>query len=150
MVNKVILIGRVGKDPEVRSFDTGVKKASFTFATSEYFKGRDGNRSEQTEWHNVVVWRNLADIVERYVRKGSMLYLEGRIRYRSWEDPSGAKRYTTDIECDVLRLLDKKGDAPDNAYSGYGNAGQSAQPQAPAASQPAGNDIPEPVDDLPF
>lgn len=147
MVNKVILIGRVGRDPEVRSFDAGVKKASFTLATSETFRNRDGQRSEQTEWHNIVLWRNAADIAERFVKKGSLIYLEGRIRYRSWDDASGNKRYTTDIECDVIRLLDKKGDAEQSG-------GYTAQPAAPAPAQvtpqqPVQNPADDP-DDLPF
>ncbi|MBQ5997008.1 MAG: single-stranded DNA-binding protein [Bacteroidales bacterium] len=151
MVNKVILIGRVGRDPDIRAFDAGAKKASFTLATSETFKNRDGVRSEQTEWHNIVLWRNAADIAERFVRKGSMLYLEGRIRYRSWDDASGNKRYTTDIECDVIRLLDKKGDGPQPGgvqppVGGYN------QPQ-PAAATPQNTapiSLPEEPDDLPF
>lgn len=155
MVNKVILIGRVGKDPEVRSFDSGVKKASFTLATSESFRSKDGSRSEQTEWHNIVIWRNLADIVERFVKKGSLLYLEGRIRYRSWEDASGQKRYTTDIECDVLKLLDKKGDTQGD-FSANASASSYSAPSAASATPSftatpiANGDMQEPVDDLPF
>ena len=151
MVNKVILIGRVGRDPDIRAFDAGVKKASFTLATSETFKNRDGGRSEQTEWHNIVLWRNAADIAERFVRKGSMLYLEGRIRYRSWDDASGNKRYTTDIECDVIRLLDKKGEGPQPGGGQQPGSGYN-QPQPPVAT-PQNTDpitLPEEPDDLPF
>ena len=149
MVNTVILIGRVGRDPDIRAFDAGVKKASFTLATSETFKSRDGNRSEQTEWHNIVLWRNAADIAERYVKKGSMLYLEGRIRYRSWDDASGNKRYTTDIECDVIRLLDKKGDGTQPGGT-YNQPSTSATgPQAPVVP-PTPISLTDEPDDLPF
>lgn len=149
MVNKVILIGRVGRDPDIRAFDAGVKKASFTLATGETFKSRDGNRSEQTEWHNIVLWRNAADIAERYVKKGSMLYLEGRIRYRSWDDASGNKRYTTDIECDVIRLLDKKGEGPQPGGT-YNQPPTSATgSQAPVAT-PTPISLTDEPDDLPF
>ncbi|MBP5611889.1 MAG: single-stranded DNA-binding protein [Bacteroidales bacterium] len=158
MVNKVILIGRVGRDPDIRAFDAGVKKASFTLATSESYKGRDGNRAEQTEWHNIVLWRNAADIAERYVRKGSLIYLEGRIRYRSWDDASGNKRYTTDIECDVIRLLDKKSDGPQpeggNGSSYGGGYNRQPQPSAPVQPPVAAPVAPEASatdpDDLPF
>ena len=100
-LNKVMLIGNVGKDPEVRYLDgnspagQGRKVASFTLATSERYRDRSGEVRENTEWHNVVVWGQSADIVERYVKKGTQLYVEGRLRTRSWTDQSGAKRYTT-------------------------------------------------------
>ena len=107
-LNKVMLIGNVGKDPEVRYLEgnspagQGRKVATFTLATSERFKDRSGETRENTEWHNIVVWGQQADVVERFVKKGTQLYVEGRIRTRSWTDQSGAKRYTTEINVDPL------------------------------------------------
>ncbi|MDR3046733.1 MAG: single-stranded DNA-binding protein [Bacteroidales bacterium] len=106
-VNKAILIGRLGKDPEVKTFENGTKKASFTLATSEYYKDKEGQRQKQTEWHNIVCWRNLADIAEKYLNKGKMIYLEGKIKNRSWED-NGIKKYITEIEVSTFTMLSSK------------------------------------------
>lgn len=103
-VNKVILIGNLGKDPEVFSFETGVKKVTFSLATTEIYRNKEGQDVEQTEWHNIVVWRSLADIAEKFLRKGSQVYIEGRIRYRTYEK-DGQKKYITDIEADNLNML---------------------------------------------
>ncbi len=103
-VNKVILIGNLGKDPEVFSFDTGVKKVTFSLATTEIYRNKEGQDVEQTEWHNIVVWRSLADIAEKFLRKGSQVYIEGRIRYRTYEK-DGQKKYITDIEADNINML---------------------------------------------
>lgn len=111
MLNKVHLIGRTGKDVEVRTTDNS-KVASFTLATSERFKDRNGEVKEQTEWHNIVVWGKLADVCEKYVQKGSTLYVEGKIRTRSWDDKDGNKRYITEILASSLQLLDKKENNP--------------------------------------
>ncbi len=104
-LNKVLLIGNVGKDPDVRHLEGGVTTATFTLATTERFKDR-----EQTEWHNIVVWRQLADLAEKYIRKGSQLYVEGRIRTRSWDGQDGQKRYTTEIVADAIQLLGRRGE----------------------------------------
>lgn len=109
-VNKVILIGHLGKDPEVRTFENGSKKVTFPLATSETYKDKDGNRKELTEWHNVVCWRNLADIAEKFLRKGRLLYVEGRLRNRTWEDANGAKHYFTDVEASGFTMLGGKDD----------------------------------------
>ena len=101
-VNKVILVGNLGKDPEVRHLENGTAVANFPIATSESYKDREGNRVDQTEWHNVVVWRKLAEIAESYLKKGSQIYLEGKLRTRSWDDPQGNKRYTTEVVADTL------------------------------------------------
>jgi single-strand DNA-binding protein len=122
-LNKVMLIGNVGKDPEVRHLESGAVTASFTLATTERYKDKNGETKEQTEWHNIVCWRSLADIVEKYVRKGTQLYIEGRIRTRSYSDRDGNTRYITEINADNLQMLGRKGD-----NSGY---------QAPAAPAPA-------------
>lgn len=103
MVNKVILLGRAGKDPEVRHMDSNMSVARFPLATSEYWT-KDGTRTEHTEWHNIVAWRALAEVAEKYVRKGSILYVEGRLRTRSYDDKDGIKRYTTEILADVIQL----------------------------------------------
>jgi single-strand DNA-binding protein len=110
-VNKVILVGNVGKDPEIRHLDSGVAVANFPLATSESYLAKNGDKVESTEWHNIVVWRGLADVAEKYVTKGRQLYIEGKIKTRSWDDKDGNKRYTTEIVADVLQLL---GSRPDN------------------------------------
>lgn len=112
-VNKVILVGNLGKDPEVRSIESGAKVASFSLATSETYKTKDGQKVEQTEWHNIVVWRGLADVAEKYLKKGSQIYLEGKIRTRSWDDKEGKKKYITEIIGDTFTMLGgKRDDAP--------------------------------------
>lgn len=170
MINKVILVGNVGQDPEVRytgDASNGAKVATIRLATSERYRDRNGNLQEHTEWHSVVVWRNTADVVEKYVRKGSQLYIEGKLRTRSWEDQTGNKRYVTEIMADTLQLLGRKQDN----QQGYGQQGgyqqggyqQPAQPQqtyAPAQPQAYApvqqpvqpQDIADngPEDDLPF
>jgi len=110
MVNKVILIGNVGADPDVRYLEGGVAVASFRLATSEVYNNKNGERVTQTEWHNIVLWRNLAQIAEKYVKKGMMLYIEGRLRTRSWDDQNGIKRFTTEIYGDNLQMLSRKQD----------------------------------------
>jgi len=109
-VNKVILLGNVGKDPDVRHLEGGATVASFPLATSETYKNKSGEKVTTTEWHNVVVWRGLADVADKYVKKGTQLYIDGRIRTRSYNDKDGNKRYITEIYADTLRLLGKKSD----------------------------------------
>ena len=178
-LNKVMLIGNVGNDPEVRYLESNpqnpsanAKVASFRLATTERYRDRNGEPRENTEWHNIVVWRGNADVVEKFVRKGSQIYVEGKLRTRQWTDQTGAKRYTTEVVVDTLQLLGKRQDNPsDGAQQGYqGNYGQQPrpaqqpyqqpayqpQPAAPAAPapQPAPYQGPlpaaEPSDDLPF
>ena len=136
-VNKVILIGNLGKDPEVRSIEGGAKVASFSLATNEVFKGKDGNKVEQTEWHNIVVWRGLAELAEKYLKKGSQIYLEGRIKTRSWDDKEGNKRYITEIVGDTMIFLGKP----------VGSGGDSAPAHSPSV-EPIGSGDDE--GDLPF
>ena len=107
-VNKVILIGNLGKDPEVKKFDSGIKNASFSLATTEKFKNKSGEMVSNTEWHNIVVWGTLSDVAEKYLKKGSQIYLEGKIKTSSWEDKSGAKRYKTEIYADSFTMLGVK------------------------------------------
>ena len=107
-VNKVILIGNLGKDPEVRHLESGVGVANFSLATSETYKDRKtGERVSQTEWHNIVLWRGLADVAEKYLKKGDKIYVEGKLRTRSWQDQQGNNRYTTEIIADNMTMLGK-------------------------------------------
>ena len=140
-LNKAMLIGNVGRDPEVRYLDGqsgNAKVATFTLATTERYRDRNGETRENTEWHNIVAWRSTADVVERFVKKGTQLYIEGRIRTRSWDDQTGNKRYTTEIIADNLQLLGKKSDNPGAQQGGYQQPGYAAPAQqaAPAYSQP--------------
>ena len=151
-----MLIGNVGRDPEVRYLENGnnpqnsgnAKVASFTLATTERYRDRSGELRENTEWHNIVAWRNSADVAEKYIRKGTQIYVEGRLRTRSWTDQTGNKRYTTEVVVDNLQLLGRRsdnpggqGDAPSqggyqggqNSYGGGQTYGQ--QPQSYGQSQ---------------
>ena len=111
-VNKVILVGHVGKDPDVRYFDNDTAVANFSLATSERgYKTRDGQEvPDRTEWHNIVAWRSLAKLAENYIKKGSQIYVDGKIRTRSYDDQNGVKRYITEIFADTIQLLGKKSD----------------------------------------
>ncbi len=139
-----MLIGNVGRDPEVRYLDGqggSTKVATFTLATTERYRDRNNELRENTEWHNIVAWRGNADVCEKYVRKGTQLYIEGRIRTRSWDDQTGNKRYTTEIIADTVQLLGKKSDNPGaqqgggyQAQGGYQNPGQQ-QYQTPGVPQ---------------
>jgi single-strand DNA-binding protein len=107
-VNKVILIGNLGKDPEVRYLDNGVAVANFSLATTENYKNKEGERVSQTEWHNIVLWRGLAEVAEKWLKKGSLVYVEGKIRTRKWEDKDGNIRYNTEILGDNMTMLGGK------------------------------------------
>jgi single-strand DNA-binding protein len=138
MVNRVILIGNAGQDPEIRHLDSGVSVANFTLATNETYKDKSGERVTQTEWHRIVLWRGLAEVAEKYVKKGELLYIEGRLRTRSWDDKEGNKRYTTEVFADTMKMLGRKPD-------------QGADLPAEKAMESSGSD-PEVTesDDLPF
>ena len=136
-VNKVILIGNLGKDPEVITFDTA-KKATFPLATTEFFKNKDGQKIEQTDWHNIVCWRGLADIAEKILKKGTQVYIEGKLHTRSWEDRDGNKRYVTEVLVENLTVL---------ANRNHNNA------QDEVIHQPIEeilNENTEPLEDFPF
>ena len=107
-VNKVILIGNLGKDPEVRYLDNGVAVANFSLATTENYKNKEGERVSQTEWHNIVLWRGLAEVAEKWLKKGSSVYVECKIRTRKWEDKDGNTRYSTEILGDNMTMLGGK------------------------------------------
>lgn len=113
-LNKVMLIGNVGKDPEVRHLEGGSVVARFSLATTERYKDKNGEFQEQTEWHNIVCWRLLAERAEKFVKKGSQLFVEGRLRSRSWEDKTGQARYTVEIVADTLQILGRKQDEATN------------------------------------
>lgn len=144
MINKVILLGNVGKDPEIRHLDNNLVVARFSLATSESYKNKNGEKVTNTEWHNIVVWRALAEIAEKYVKKGSQIYVEGKIRNRSWDDKDGNKRYTTEIDCDVLQLLGR----PSGGSQGGDPGNLSMSGNAVETSDPIGEM--SPTDDLPF
>jgi len=116
MINKAILIGNLGSDPEVRYTQSGTAVANFNIATSEKWKGQDGEWQEQTEWHRIVVWAKLAEICGEYLSKGSKVYIEGRIQTRSWDDKDGNKRYTTEIVAREMKMLDSKGASSGGGY----------------------------------
>src|SRR5690606_31111811 len=104
-LNKVMLIGNLGKDPEVRTIPSGAKVANFPIATSESYTGKDGQRVEKTEWHNIVMWRGLAEVAEKYLKKGNQVFIEGKLQTRSWDDQNGQKRYMTEIVADNMTML---------------------------------------------
>ena len=137
-VNKVILVGNVGKDPETRYLDEGTAFSKFPLATSETYKNKAGERISNTEWHNVVLWRGLAQVAEKYVKKGTQIYIEGRIKTRSYDDQDGNKKYITEIVGDQMQLLSRK---PDDAgeqgggQASQGNAQGNAQSGAQGGSQ---------------
>lgn len=110
MINKVILVGNVGKDPELRHLDNERTVARFSLATSESYKNKNGEKITNTEWHNIVAWRGLAELAGKYIKKGTQIYVEGKIRYRSWDDKDGNKRYTTEIDADTIQLLGRRPD----------------------------------------
>lgn len=114
MINKAFLIGNVGKDPEIKRFDNGTK-ASFSLATSETYTPKGGEKVTQTEWHSIIAWGKLADIVERYVKKGQPLFVEGKITYRSYDDRDGNKKYITEINASNIQMLGKKEHSSDQS-----------------------------------
>lgn len=128
-VNKVILVGNLGRDPELRYTPSGVAVANFPIATSEKFKDRDGNVQEKTEWHQIVVWRQLAEIAAKYLHKGKQIYLEGKIQTRKWQDKSGQDRYSTEIVMEKMQMLGSASDGQQN--NGAGQPQQQNNAQAP-------------------
>lgn len=147
-INKVILVGNVGKDPEIRHLDNNVSVANFPLATSETYTNKNGEKVTTTEWHNIVAWRGLADVCEKYVQKGRQLYIEGKIRTRSYDAQDGTKRYMTEIYADALQMLGRKDDFQNDSAPDRSSA---------AVNEPNGNNGPldnspgdAEEDDLPF
>ncbi len=150
MLNKVMLIGNLGRDPEVRSTPSGQNVASFSLATNRKWKDRDGNRQEQTEWHNIVCWGRQAEIAGQYLTKGKQIYVEGRIQTRSWDDKtSGEKKYKTEIVCDNFQMLGSRGSGGGD-YSGGGGAGSGYSGGGGGSSPPPGDASGPDDDDIPF
>ena len=118
-VNKVILVGNLGKDPDVQYLEGNIAVAKFSLATTETYKDRAGKLVSQTEWHTVVLWRGLADLAQKYLHKGSLIYIEGRLKTRSWEDKEGNKKFATEVVGDNLIMLDKRGDG--HSYQSAGD-----------------------------
>lgn len=141
-VNKVILVGNLGRDPEIRTLESGVKVARFSLATTESYNDRNtGQRVDQTEWHNVVLWRGLAEIAEKYLRKGNQVYVEGKLQTRSYQDKDGITKYSTEVVGQNMNMLGGRSTASEASYE---PSNQSTTPPANPV------DLPEETDDLPF
>jgi single-strand DNA-binding protein len=147
MLNKVTLIGRLGRDPEFLTTNGGISLAKFTVATDEKRKNENGETFSQTEWHRITIWRRMAEVARDYLRKGSLIYLEGKIHYDSYENKEGQKVYTTEIVCDFFKMLDTR------AGSGQNSGGYQSRDAAPQSSG-SNFDTPKAVvnddGDLPF
>lgn len=165
MVNKVILIGNLGKDPEVRHLESGSVVAKFSVATNENYRDKSGEWQTLTEWHNVVVWRGLAERAERSLKKGMQVYIEGKLNTRKWQDSDGNDRYTTDVVANYMRILEKRESSSDgfsNNFPGaqdeiksYSQGGKSSGNEKevfnlPQKEKPAAQDFSGVEDDLPF
>ena len=138
MINKVILIGNVGRDPELRYTANGTAVANFSLATSRRYKDRDGNQREETEWHRCVAWARLAEIINQYAPKGKQLYLEGRLQTRQWDDKDGNTKYSTEIVIEEMKLLGGRGDAGQGGGGGGGGWNQDAGGQQGGGEQQDG------------
>ncbi len=160
-VNKVMLVGNVGKDPEIRYLEGGAAVCKFSLATSEVYKNRNGEKVTTTEWHNIVLWRGLAEIAEKYVKKGMQLYIEGRIKTRSYNDKDGNTKYITEIVGDNMQMLGKRSDdtqsaSDDSAYRRDENVPEKQDVNKSSSNNPVNNsdngftDLPTEADDLPF
>ncbi len=163
-VNKVILVGNLGADPEIKYFENGVSKASFSLATTETYTNKNGEKISNTEWHNVVLWRGLAGIAEKWLKKGNKVYIEGKLRHRSWDDADGNKKYITEIEGKEMVMLGSpnQGQGGQSSYNNQAAAAGTPSNNAAAAPAPAQNPVNSPApasgnnsandfdDDLPF
>ncbi|NNC94958.1 MAG: single-stranded DNA-binding protein [Chitinophagales bacterium] len=143
MVNKVVLVGRLGADPEVRHFDNDTSVANFRIATNESYKDKEGKRIDQTEWHSIAVWRGLAKVAEQYLKKGMLVYVEGKLKTRSWDDKDGNKRYTTEVVADNFKMLGERGGGSEGS-----DESQSQEFNSTAESKQGQKE--EYADDLPF
>ena len=155
-VNKVILVGNLGKDPETRYMPNGKAVTNFTVATSESWKDKQtGEQREQTEWHNIVMYDRLAEIAAEYLKKGSQVYLEGKLRTRKWQDKEGKERYTTEIRADTMQMLGSRSGGGEPRGDSRGDPREpmmepkSGDAKAPAAKKPAGK-FDDMEDDIPF
>lgn len=150
MINKVILIGRLGKDPVLKHFSNDNAIAEFSLATDDSYKNKEGQKVEQTDWHNIKIpTKRQAEIAEKYLRKGSLVYIEGKIRYRSYDDKDGNKRWITEIIAENFRMLDSKRDSSgggggpaDGGSNNYNQERQNTNYESPANAQPVEDDLP--------
>ena len=153
MLNKAILIGNLGADPETRYMQDGTCVCNIRIATSERFKDKSGERQERTEWHRVVLWGKLGEIANQYLHKGSQVYIEGKIETRKWTNKEGVDVYTTEIRANEMKMMGGKSDGAPRAsgasHAGSGQAAQSNKSKDPFADSPAFNDVPV-DDDIPF
>jgi single-strand DNA-binding protein len=148
-VNKVILVGRLGRDPETRYTSSGQAVCNFTMATDETFKDRSGERQKRTEWHRIVLWSKLAEISQQYLKKGTLVYIEGRLQTRQWDDRSGNKRSTTEIVATTMRMLSPRGEAVAAAAgAGVGVGTADVEAPMPEETAAAGPEITD--EDIPF
>lgn len=148
-VNKVILVGNLGRDPEMRHTQAGQSVANFTLATNERWRDKDGQQQERTEWHRIVVWGRLAEVCAEYLSKGRQIYIEGRLQTRDWEDREGNKRSTTEIVADTMQMLGKRGegggferDSGESRSAGESPSGESPSGASPSGASPTGEDPP--------
>ena len=143
-INKVILVGNLGKDPEVRYLEGGTAVAKFPLATSETYKNKEGQKVDSTEWHNIVMWRGLAEIAEKFLKKGSLVYIEGKIRTRAYDDKEGNKRYATEIIADSMTMLGRRTEDPAHSAPVAETAKQTQENPAviQTASEPGSDDLP--------
>lgn len=142
-INKVILVGNLGKDPEVRHLEGGVSVANFTLATNEYFRDKQGTRIERTEWHNISAWRGLAEMAEKYLKKGQQVYVEGKIRTRQYQDKENQTRYITEIVADEITMLGGRPHNGESPATGANSASGAAEPPQTFRQEPE-------LDQLPF
>ncbi|PLK42697.1 MULTISPECIES: single-stranded DNA-binding protein [Emticicia] len=151
-VNKVILLGRLGSDPEVRTLPSGGKVVNFSIATSENYTNRNGEKVEQTEWHRIELWENLANVAEQYLKKGDMAYIEGKIRTEKWTDQNGQERYTTRVRGTAIQLIGGRSSNAEesDAAPSYGNSNNFAPKPAPVPTPPPIEMAGDGGDDLPF
>ena len=142
-VNRVMLIGNLGKDPDVQVLEGNIAVAKFPLATTETFKDRSGKLVSQTEWHTVVLWRGLAELAQKYLHKGSLVYIEGRLRTRSWDDKEGHRKFATEVVGDNLIMLDKRTDGGSSVHSDTGSSESVSGDEAQSATG-------DPTQELPF
>lgn len=154
MVNKAIIVGRLGRDPEIRYTNSGTPVASFSVATDERWTGQDGSKQSKTEWHNIVAWSRLAEICEQYLKKGKLVYIEGRLQTREWDDREGNKRRTTEIVANNMQMLGSKQDEQSLGSNSYGEGsktrGSGGAEKRQAVNEGPSGDLDLTDDDIPF
>jgi single-strand DNA-binding protein len=142
MINKAIIVGNLGADPEIRHTQSGSQVATFNVATTERWRDKEGQQQESTEWHRIVAWQRLAEICGEYLHKGSRVYIEGKIQTRKWQDQNGNDRYTTEITAREMKMLDRKGDSGSDSYGGGGGGSQQNYPEPSPGFGGVGEDVP--------